>query len=117
MHLKGVRTYLGAERTKEIFQLQKKKFLSVSLKRINENINVMQRFISKYKPVEPNAIQSLMSGAYSILPEECFTLIGARRATDWGNKHYTKSDRYPSALIHRTMKGEMVRSKSEVVIF
>ena len=36
---------------------------------------------------------------------------------EWRNQEYVKSSNYPQHLRHRTSSGEMVRSKSEVIIY
>lgn len=115
----GKKTFLGRAdkgRTQEIKQLQIKRFLTESLKRIEQNCKVMDKMIKKYKSIEPDEINSCQSKAYQLFEQSDYHFTDWSNLQEWGSAQYDKNTKYPEGLIHRTLKGECVRSKSEVII-
>lgn len=110
------RKYLGKEKTEEILLLQKKHFLNESLKRIETNINVMKKLLKYYKNISPETLASSFTKSYLPLPDNCFDLSKSINMNHWETAPYRRSKKHLEQLIHRTMKGDMVRSKSEVII-
>ena len=114
--VEGKRKFLGREKSEMVQALQKRHFLSVSMKRITDNIAAMERFIRSYKTIDPNILSAAFTKAYQPLPASCFDLSGSLDLTSWEKDPYYKFSKYPEELKHRTIKGELVRSKSEVII-
>ena len=115
-NINGKRSYLGDGENNEVQLLQKKYFLTKALKRIDDNLKVMARLVKEYKSIDPNQMIDSFSRAYQSLPQACFDMAGAVDIKRWGREKYIKKDMYSESLKHKTSKGELVRSKSEVTI-
>lgn len=114
--LNGKKTYIGKADSKEVLQLQKRKFIEASLKRIEQNCVLMEQLIEGYKGIDPEEVMSNETRAYRTPPQCCFSMSGVHNGKKWGNKPYRKFKGFPEGLKHKTLKGEQVRSKSEALI-
>lgn len=114
--LKDKRKYLGRKDQATVQALQKRHFLSASIKRIQSNLDAMEKFIKHYKMIDPNVIGDSFTKAYRPLPDDCFDLSKSINFTTWENEPYDKCKKFLEQLKHMTMKGEKVRSKSEAIV-
>lgn len=112
----GKKIYLGRADNKEVKLLQTRRLLTESLKRINQNCEAMETLIKKYKSIEPDEINRQMPKAYQLIKASDYCFTDWIDLQKWGSAEYDKSTKYPEGLVHRTLKGECVRSKSEVII-
>ncbi len=112
----GTRTYLGNEHADEVKELKQRKILFEMAARIKRNEPLMLNFLDKYQDPSPeDAIQSL-GPAYQSTQVDLFTINKHKSNMDWGSQPYKRSTQYPEQLTQKTLKGDLVRSKSEVII-
>lgn len=112
----GRKVYLGTADQEEVRQLQTKKFLQKSIKQIEVNCKLMERLVAKYQDIAPDTINETLPKTYSLFPKADYNFINWGDLPTWGNAEYDKNTKFPEGLKHRTVKGERVRSKSEVII-
>ncbi len=113
---KGKRSYLGRDSHEEVRNMQMRNILSAMTERIKDNDILISKFLQDYQDPSPAAVEALLSKAYQRESAEPFSLHMKRNVRNWGEQKYEKSTKYPENLVHRTMKGDYVRSKSEVII-
>ena len=113
---KRILKYLGAEMNLTVQILQKRRFLTESIRRINKNRPLMENFIEKYQSLDPYDIRDALPKAYKFTDESCFDLAGAIDVENWAKKDYRRADMHPEHLTHIDAKGELMRSKSEVLV-
>ena len=111
----GERVYLGLENNNEIKEMKSQRLLSELLKRIDKNEKLMRTFLLKYQDIQPNCVRQQLGKAY-LDAEINGTFSTYADGTDWGEQEYQRNMKYPEFLVHRTLKGDYVRSKSELVI-
>jgi len=112
----GKKTYLGLGNVEEVVQLQRRRLLAELIKKIERNEIVLKRFIRDYQEVSPQTVEQMLGKAYQC-PDLAETILqGNKNYKKWGNQPYERSTKYLENLIHRTIKGDFVRSKSEVII-
>lgn len=111
----GERTYLGGRKSKEIEDLQARKIISTCLKRIKHNQVLMEKVLEKYQSIDLENVRLSLSRAYQ---RDSLDVLSAntKKNKNWGDQDYQRSTLHPEALVHRTLKGDFVRSKSEVII-
>ncbi len=114
--LDGKKTYIGKAHCKEVAQLQKRRFIENSLKRIDQNCALMEQLMKGYQSVDPEEVMAEETRAYKTPPECSFSMSGVHNGKKWGNMPYRKYKGFPEGLKHKTLKGEKVRSKSEALI-
>ncbi len=114
--LNGKRTYLGKGNSEEVLDLQEKRFLEESLKRIRKNLAAGNAFLKKYQNIDEGSILKETPQAYQPIVGAAFFAGGKKNLDRWEKEPYQRSTAYPERLIHRTMRGDLVRSKSEVII-
>lgn len=114
-HQHGLRYYLGDGSIDEVKSLQRRKLLQTCLKRIDKNQVLMENVISSYQDISLGKVRLTLSKAYQ--PADiCLADMDERSDKGWGYQKYQRSNKYPEMLVHRTLKGDFVRSKSEVII-
>ena len=112
----GKKLYLGKADCEEVKLLQTRAHLTEALKRIERNCTALHHLLEEYQSVEPDIINSKIPKAYQFSKQNDYQLTNWLDLQDWGSAEYDKNTKYPEKLIHRTVKGECVRSKSEVII-
>lgn len=109
--------YIGKVGSEEVVGRQQHYFLKKSISVMEDNIKAADKYLKKFKDYMPEDVMSSLPAAYRFsdlegLPEVISFADGER----WGNQPYDRNMRYPERLIHKTMEGDMVRSKSEVIL-
>ena len=112
----GQKTYLGTGENEEVQALQKRYFLEQALKRMNGNITLMDEFLKGYKSLSFDSIMKDAPKAYQHTNMKVIVDADFLCGENWEASSYYKKDEYREGLKHRTEKGELVRSKSEVII-
>ena len=107
--------YLGKE-CNEINKLKARKLLTEATKKMEVNEALMLQFLEEYQDISLASIEESLSKAYRSINGKVFEVVQARNYKNWGDQEYRRNTKYPEALVHRTLKGDYVRSKSEVVI-
>ena len=111
----GKRIYLGREKGNDIRKMQTHKLITTCLEHIEDNEKLIQEFMCKYKPIHPETVRGTLGKAYQNA-EVDLSAYCAKNSEKWGEQEYKRNMKYPEALVHRTLKGDYVRSKSEVII-
>lgn len=107
---KGRKTYLGTGSHARVKALQQRRFMEKTIQHIDKNLKVMHTYIQEYEPIDHATILQELPKAY--IGEAEWSMNG----DSWESEPYDKNERYPEGLIHQTLKGEMVRSKSEALL-
>lgn len=110
----GARIYIGDSEKGEVRALKKRRFLETALKNIRANQILMKNYLDQYCSVNPADIMKSLPKTYQ--SEETFGLADFMDAEKWEAAPYDRSDKRPEHLSHKTIKGDMVRSKSEAII-
>ncbi len=109
--------YIGRVDNKEVAGKQQRYFLEKSISIMENNIKAADKYLKNFKDYMPEAVMDSLPGAYKFSTLEGLPKIVAfADGENWGNQHYDRSMKYPEHLIHKTMKGDMVRSKSELIV-
>lgn len=74
----------------------------------------MGDYVKQYQCVSPAEVMQALPKAHQT--EETFGLADFIDTEKWESAPYDKSDKQPEHLCHKTVKGDMVRSKSEAII-
>lgn len=97
-------------------QLAHKKYLSLQLKNMAQEKKAIDFYLRHH---DSNALQTeaefLNSPGYKELLAPIFTPL-SQELQDWANAPYKKNDSHPENLIIETHSGNIVRSKSEMLI-
>ena len=121
----GKHRYLGStkpENQDEIERYKIKRYLEEAMKLIDHNCRVMEEFLKKYTPIEPDRIISMLPRTYSLDTEKEYQFADSNNEYDWTDMRvwaespYERNTKFPQRCRFRTIKGDLVRSKSEVII-
>lgn len=112
----GNRKYMGKETVQEVKDIQLYKLLEEMIKRIETNDVLISKILKEYKDPSPITVERELGKAYQNESGELLKLFGKKNGKDWGNQEYERYMKYPEKLVHRTLKGDFVRSKSEVIL-
>lgn len=97
--------------------LKRKQFIQKSLPNLRNNVKAMDAFLKKYKPYDAADIVAKLSKVYDDLQQICYLDISENvEVSTWLDEHYKNNKSYPEGLIHGTICGKKVRSKSEAII-
>lgn len=112
----GERKYIGNAEEKTVRQLKLRRFLEESMRDIAANIKRITGLLEKFRPVNPEAVIGRLPKSYraDFFPD--IPGFDFARSDDWDITDYPKSRRHPEQLKHTTLKGDKVRSKSELNI-
>ena len=112
-------------------KLARVEFARKALGVLKPDVALLQSVLDKLKPFEPDRILDSMTNAYKLLPEDYFfdrdavvtnfNLDGADRTRierhrEWGEQSYEQCELYPEYKNKRSSRGELLRSKSELLI-
>lgn len=109
------RKYIKRSQTDLAQKLAQKDYMQKVKKVLSKQIQLMQKFIREFD-------EESLERIYAELPEMKKTLVKIiENDTDklvekWKNEQYEPYKAFPENMIYETEKGEMVRSKSEVII-
>lgn len=107
----GEKRYLGSGSNAKVKALQQRRMIEQTIEHIDRNLDLMRAYTQEYKPINQEAVLQELPRAYRGEPE---SITGGG---SWENEPYEKNERYSAeGLVHQTLKGEMVRSKSEVLL-
>lgn len=118
------RTYIS--RNKELCQeLALRRFLETQQACLAEYIGALEIAIEESQNISnkavlenlPPEIAALLDSENKVSLFNEYANPEIREELEWRNQEYVKSGDYPEHLRHRTSSGELVRSKSEVIIY
>lgn len=113
--IKGITAYIKRKEKKLAEQLAQKQYLEDIRNKLDEQIQVLTHFNTVY---DETALEQI----YENLPEERKQLVtpivhGVKEKLEaWNKETYKPYEAYSEYKIYETERGEMVRSKSEVII-
>lgn len=108
-------TYLPKKNRKLAEQLAAKKYYTTLLKDLQAEKKATDLYL-KYCPLTRQSEQLLSdTSLYSELLTPFF-LTESQELLNWMNTSYERNTKYPEQLIHKTISGNLVRSKSESLI-
>lgn len=112
----GERKYIGKAEEKTVRQLKLRRFLEESMRDIAANVKRITGLLEKFRPVNPEAVIGRLPKSYraDFFPD--IPGFDFARSDDWDITDYPKSRSHPEQLKHTTLKGDKVRSKSELNI-
>lgn len=108
--------YLPKKERKLAEQLAAKKYVSLLLKDLRNEIKALDSYLqihnsnmgqTAYRLFDKPGYQELLSSTFVSHPKALL---------DWMNSPYEHNPKYPEQLTHRTLSGHYVRSKSEAII-
>lgn len=96
--------------------LAERKYYTSLYNRKKSEINLLNEFLSKEKDIkEAPSLYLDDNSPYKPLLNSKFNSF-SEQLNQWLNAPYEKNKHYPDYLIHKTLSGQLVRSKSEVMI-
>lgn len=105
-------TYLGNDDTKEVQEMKLHGILQDLSKRFRNNESLILKFLEKYQDPNLENVKQALGRAYQ---DEHFNLFSKNNKA-WENQSYARNNLYPEQLKQKTLRGDPVRSKSEVII-
>lgn len=115
-HVGKDRTYIPVSETELIDQLKKKRFLMESIHTIDKNCKTLAQLQQSYQSIDADDIMHSLPDTYQTPSAWSITQEPVSDPEKWACANYRKNSSHPEALRHRTIKGDLVRSKSEVII-
>ncbi len=111
------KTYLPKKERRLAEQLAYKKYLTLLLEEL-EHEKMAISFYLRHHSSEKNKSASLLKeqAGYQELLLPHFK-VASEELSEWMRTPYEKNQNYPEYLIHETMDGNLVRSKSEAMIY
>lgn len=97
-------------------KLKRKKIINESMLKLEENVLIIKKFLSSYHNYFPDCAVTNLPEEYKDIKDKYYLEFHIKDMKKWQKSHYEKNPKYPEGLIHKTTKGEFVRSKSEALI-
>lgn len=109
-------TYIPKKQREYAEQLAIKKYLTTRLKACEHEKSAIEYYLRHHATNSSSPEQLLQpdSGFHELLSPYFQTF--SDELSDWMNSSYDKNTSYPELLIHKTVSGNLVRSKSEALI-
>lgn len=109
-------TYIPKKKRKYAEQLAIKKYFSDSLEELKQEQKAIEYYLRHHKQNSDKTAQLLSDNSgFKELLTPYFQPI-SQELLEWMNSPFQKNPNYPELLIHKTVSGNLVRSKSEVLI-
>lgn len=111
--------YLGNESKAEISLIRESRYLSKSITTIEHDIELIEDFLAKYESISFGNVNMKLPKTYRT--DTYRTDIRKKAAKKWKQQAEAYKATFepfkPEELVHRTVDGTMVRSKSEALIY
>lgn len=110
----GEYVYVGKQERSDIGKLQHRRFWETMLKNVKINQKLIKDYLHYWRSTDPAEVMACLPKAYQCEVSSVFP-----KAADfdgWATSPYDKSEVRPDKLRHKTLKGDLVRSKSEAII-
>lgn len=109
------KVYIPKKSRKLAVDLAYKKYLAVKLDSLVSEIHAIDFYLRHHKD-SVSAVSSLLrTPCYQQLLSDCFR-PNSTELSEWANASYNRSTSHPEKLTHRCASGNIVRSKSEMLI-
>ena len=110
-----IREYIKKNNISKAAKLAQKHYFSIINPLIKKNLKELKRFVKNYKQEELDTIYDSLCDERKQLVKPIQYGINEKRKR-WMEENYEKNMMYPDNLRFETEQGDMVRSKSEVII-
>lgn len=110
-----VRKYINKNDFPLAKDLAQKQYAQAVKPIIEKNLKILKQFIREYHPEEIEKIYDNLSKDRKNLVDP-YQMSNSEQLRRWQQEVYEKNESYPENLKYETMQGEIVRSKSEVII-
>lgn len=109
------RKYINRESLLLAKSLAQKQYYTLIQPVLEQNLGILKRFAEQYRP---NAYEKIYEGLTKERKQLVTPMLGDRelQIRQWQEEIYEKNDSYAENLRYETEQGEVVRSKSEVII-
>lgn len=109
----GKKAYIPKEKHKLAAQLARKRYLEAQLADCTLEVSTCNAYLQRHKK-EPRSKQFLSkeNPYHSFI----FSAESEAKIQDWLNSEYRSNPEHPEHLIHKSITGNLLRSKSEVLI-
>ncbi|MDO5521033.1 MAG: ATPase [bacterium] len=108
-------TYLGKEKQDIARKLALKKYLTSQLKELRHERLALTMYLNHHKENLRETNQQFANPPYQTLLSSYF-ISYPQDARQWAHELYERNPKNPEQLIHKSISGNMVRSKSEAMI-
>lgn len=96
-------------------QLAVKEYFSCRMKDLRDEQNAINSYLEHYDPQNLHTHRLLSKPAYQKLLTEHFQPL-SQELYNWSKEPYERNLKYPESLIHKSISGNILRSKSEAMI-
>ena len=108
--------YIPKKEKRLIAELASKRYFSLLSEDLSQEKKAIDAYLKKHnKDIGKAQHLLIQKPEYREFIASCFTPVTQELAT-WSTTPYTKNNAYPEQLIHKTVSGNLVRSKSEAMI-
>lgn len=111
----GKQIYIPKSNRSFAEQLAYKKYLTELRQDLLDELTAAEAYLKHYTTNIRRSDKLLANPAYQELLSNYFKPAN-QELIDWMNEPYEKNTRHPESLIHKTVSGNLVRSKSEMLI-
>ncbi len=109
------KVYIPKANRKLAEELARKRYLSLLLQDLENEKTAMQSYLKFHSSAKKSEQLLSKSSEYQELLKPYFSPV-IKELSDWANAPYVHNPSYPEQLIHSCISGNVVRSKSEVMI-
>lgn len=95
--------------------LAHKKFYAAQLYDLSQELKILNTFLNRYKNIPHKSQNLLEDPAFVELFSPSASTLNTNQK-DWTTEDFPKNTQYPEQLQHKCLSGELLRSKSEVII-
>ena len=107
--------YIPKQKRQLAEKLAHKKYLSFQLQALLNEQEALSSYLKHHHNTTQDELSFVNSPEYMNLISSYFTPV-SQEFTNWMNSTYETNQKHPETLIHKTLSGKYVRSKSEVLI-
>lgn len=106
--------YVGRENN-EVRAIKERNFYERYLSLLEKDISVLTRCYDSYNDIDPAKLESIFSNAYQGIPDSCYKSLGFIPPSE-RTQSTNINNMYEDHLIHSSLLGIKMRSKSEISI-
>lgn len=111
----GNLTYIPKKNEQLAEQLALKKYMTVKLRESEEEKKALELYLNKHMRIRKAEELLKEESRYHHLLKKHFTSL-SQELDEWMNLSYKQNENYPEQLLHKSLSGHLVRSKSEALI-
>lgn len=112
---KGARSYIPKKNRSFAEQLAFKAYLTCRIKDLTEEQKALNAYFKYYDPERLHTFRLLANPSYQKLLSKYFKPC-SQELSEWSQAPYERNPHHPENLIHKSISGNILRSKSEAII-